>query len=305
MVRYVLRRVLQTLLTLWAILTLVFVLVRLVGDPLEVLAPEEITVQQKEELRQALGLDQPLPVQYLRYLQGVLRLDLGISYYTGQPALALIAERFPVTLLLVVGTMALSVALGFPFGLWAALRPGSLPDRLLRTVSVMAASIPSFVLGIFLIFTFSVSLNWLPSSGWGSWGHLVLPAVVLSLDRIALFTRLVRSGLLGELSQDYVRTAWSKGLHPRVVIFKHALRTAAIPLVTVLGLQFGQLLGGAVVTETLFALPGMNRLALEAIYRLDYPIILAYVLVVAALFSLINLVVDLTYAWLDPRVAHE
>ena len=304
MAAFVLRRVAQAVFALWVVLTLVFAIVHVIGNPIAVLAPEGANVQQLAVLRHALGLDASLPVQYARYFVGVLHGNLGISYYTGTSALPLLASRFPVTLELVLAAMGLSVLFGFPFGVASALSAGGQIDRSLRFVSVLGASTPSFFLGILLIFVFSVNFNLLPPSGWGSVSAIIMPAFTLAFFRISLFTRLVRAGLLDELSQDYVRTARAKGLPAARVIWKHAMRTTAIPLVTVFGLQFGELLGGAVVTESIFALPGMNRMALQAIYRLDYPVIIAYVVLIAALFSAINLIVDVLYGILDPRVAY-
>jgi peptide/nickel transport system permease protein len=299
-----LKRLLQAIFAMWVVATLVFALIHLAGDPIAVLAPEQMNAADRAALRTALGLDRPVLVQYLYFFDGVVHGNLGVSYYSGQPAMRLVLQRFPVTLKLVALASAVAVALGLPFGVWAAIRPESLADRVLRGISVLGSSVPTFFLGILLIFAFSVELSLLPSSGVGSWQHYVLPAFNLAFFRIALFTRLVRTSLLDTLSQNYVRTARAKGLSEPVVVLKHALRTALLPFVTVFGLQFGQLLAGAVVTETIFALPGMNRLALDALYRLDYPIILSYVLVVAAMFSAINLVVDLLYGFLDPRVSH-
>jgi peptide/nickel transport system permease protein len=304
MPRFLLIRAAQALFTLWVVVTLVFLLIHATGDPIAVLAPEQMSAHSRAVLRAALGLDRPLPMQYVRYLAGVLHGNLGVSYYSGQPAMALILERVPVTLELVGLSMGVAVGLGVPFGIWAAVRPDSVADRVLRSLSVLGSSVPTFFLAILLIYFFSVAFNLLPASGAGSLRHYIMPAFTLAFFRIALFTRLVRSTLLETLSQNHVRTARAKGVSEPVVILKHALRTALLPLVTVFGLQFGQLFAGAVITETIFALPGMNRMALQALYRLDYPVILAYVLVVAAMFVTINFLVDLAYGLLDPRVRH-
>ncbi len=255
-------------------------------------------------LAKTLGVDQPILVQYARYLVGVLHGNLGLSYYSGQPAMRLLLERVPVTVELVVLAIAIATAFGLPFGIFSAIWPDSVLDRALRGVSVLGSSVPTFFLGILLIFAFSVELHVLPASGAGSIAHYVMPAFTLAFFRIALFTRLTRTSLLDTLSQNYVRTARAKGLPEPVIVLKHALRTAMLPLITVFGLQFGQLFAGAVITETIFALPGMNRLALESLYRLDYPVVLSYVIVVAAMFAAINLVMDLLYGVFDPRVAH-
>ena len=285
-------------------MTVVFALLHVTGDPISVLAPETMNAQQRAQLAHELGLDLPPSTQYVHFLGDVLHGNLGVSFYTNQPAMHLVLQRLHVTVELVAAAMAIALVFGVPFGIISALRPGGTLDRVLRFVSVLGSSIPTFFLGIALILIFSVELALLPSSGWGDWRNFVLPAFTLAFYRIALFTRLIRSALIGELSQDYVRTARAKGLPALVVTLKHALRNALLPFVTAFGLQFGQLLGGAVITETIFAIPGMNRLALDAITRLDYPIVIAYVIVIAALFTLINLCVDLAYSALDPRVTY-
>lgn len=289
---------------MWAVVTVVFVLLHAAGDPIAVLAPETMTQPQRAQLAHSLGLDLPLSSQYVHFLDDVLHGQLGVSFYTSQPAMELVLQRLGVTVELVVAAMAVALVFGVPFGIIAALRPGRFLDRSLRLISVLGSSIPTFFLGILLILIFSVELSLFPSSGLGDWRNFVLPAFTLAFYRIALFTRLIRTALIGELSQDYVRTARAKGLPEIVVTLKHALRNALLPFVTAFGLQFGQLLGGAVITETIFALPGMNRLALDAIARLDYPIVVAYVIVIASLFTLINLAVDITYSFIDPRVTY-
>lgn len=304
MAQYVLGRFLQALLALWVVISAVFVLLHAAGDPISVLAPETMNQVQRAELAHELGLDLPPLVQYAHFLGDVVRGHVGISFYTNEPAMALVLQRLGVTVELVVAAMVVAVVFGVPFGIVSALRSGGLEDRALRFVSVLGSSIPTFFLGIVLILLFTVELRLFPSSGLADWRGLILPAFTLAFYRIALFTRLIRSTLVGELSQDYVRTARAKGLPAAVVTLKHALRNALLPFVTAFGLQFGQLLGGAVITETIFALPGMNRLALDAILRLDYPIVIAYVIVVATLFALINLAVDLAYGVLDPRVTY-
>ncbi len=304
MAQYVVVRLLQAVVALWVVVTVVFALMHVAGDPISVLAPETMNQQQRAALAHELGFDLPIGAQYVHFLNDVLHGRLGISYYTSQPAMYLVLQRLGVTVELVAAAMLVAVAFGVPFGIISALRPGEPIDEALRFVSVLGSSIPTFFLGILLILIFSVEIAIFPSSGIGDAWHFVLPAFTLAFYRIALFTRLIRSTLLGELSQDYVRTARAKGLTVAAVTLRHAFRNALLPLVTAFGLQFGQLLGGAVITETIFALPGMNRLALDAIMRLDYPIIIAYVIVVAALFALINLVVDVAYGALDPRVTY-
>lgn len=302
MARLLLLRIARGIATLWAVLTIVFLLIHLAGNPIAVLAPQQMTDSERAALSAALGLNRPILEQYVRYVAGVLHGNLGISYYSNLPAMPLLLSRVPVTLELVGLAIGFATLVGLPLGILAALAPQSLLDRGARLLSVAGSSVPTFFLGILLILVFSVELNLLPSSGAGSLTHFLMPAASLAFFRIALFTRLVRSGLLESLSQGYVRTARAKGLSEIVVVLKHALRPAALPLITVFGLQFGQLFAGAVITETIFALPGMNRMALEALYRLDYPIILSYVLVAALMFVVVNLIVDVLYGVIDPRV---
>lgn len=285
-------------------MTIVFLLIHLSGNPIAVLAPEQMTDAEKAALAKALGLSQPLLDQYWRYFIGVLHGNLGISYYSNLPALPLLLSRVPVTLELVALAIGFATAIALPLGILAAVVPAGFIDQGARLLSVLGSSVPTFFLGIVLILGFSVEFNLLPSSGAGNITHFIMPAASLAFFRIALFTRLVRSGLLETLSQGYVRTARAKGLSEIVVVLKHALRPAALPLITVFGLQFGQLFAGAVITETIFALPGMNRLALQALYRLDYPIILSYVLVAATMFVVVNLIVDVLYGIIDPRVRY-
>ncbi|MFW8564788.1 ABC transporter permease [Orrella sp. 11846] len=300
-----LRRIISAVISIWIVLTLIFGLIHLSGDPIDVLAPPEMNQIDREAMRSHLGLDQPLHVQYGRFLQGLTKGDLGVSYYSKTSAFPMVAERFPVTLKLVLLSVVIAVGFSIPFGVFAAVYVNSPLDHVLRWLSVLGSSVPTFFLGILLIFLFSVELKWLPSSGIGSFSHYILPAFTLAFFRIALFTRMIRASLLDVLDSDYVRTARAKGLNERVVVLKHALRTALIPFVTVFGLQFGQLLAGAVVTETIFAIPGMNSLALSSLYRLDYPIILSYIAIVAILFNVINALVDLAYGLVDPRVRNE
>jgi len=304
MLNFLFRRALQAAGVLLIVFTAVFVLLQFAGDPVSILAPESATAEQRAQIRRNLGLDQPLFVQYVRFLGGVVRGDLGYSYQNGEPAAQLVLARFPATAELVGAALLLSVLVGVPLGVWAATRRGSMLDKAILFVSVFGVSAPSFWIALMLLLVFSVELGWLPSYGRGSLAHLVLPAFTLALFRIALFTRLVRSSLIDELSQDYVRTARAKGLLPRLVTYRHALRNALIPFVTIVGLQLGNLLAGAVVTETIFAWPGMNRLALRAMTTLDYPVILAFTLFVAFLFTLINALVDVLYTLIDPRVEY-
>jgi peptide/nickel transport system permease protein len=253
-------------------------------------------------MRRTLGLDRPLAVQYGAFLAAALRGDLGTSFYHGVPAMGLVLERLPATLELILTAMLLALLVAVPAGVAAARRPGSPVDRLARAASLLGISAPPFWIGIMLILVFAVELRWLPSSGRGTAAHLVLPAASLALYRVALFTRLVRAGMLEALSQDYVRTARAKGVPEGRLLFGHALKNTLIPVVTVAGLQMGSLFAGAIVTERIFAWPGMGRLILEAITKLDYPVVVAWALVVAAAFVAVNLLFDCVYSLVDPRV---
>lgn len=280
----------------------VFLLLRLAGDPLELLVPPDASQADVEAMRRTLGLDRSWLVQYGAFLAAAVRGDLGTSFYHGVPALELVLERLPATLELILAAMAFSLAVAIPAGIVAARRPGSLADRLARGVSLLGISAPPFWIGIMLILVFAVELRWLPSSGRGTLAHLVLPAFSLALYRVALFTRLVRAGMVEALSQDYVRTARAKGVSERRLLYRHALKNTLIPVVTVAGLQMGSLFAGAIVTERIFAWPGMGRLILDAITKLDYPVVVAWALVVAAGFVTVNLIVDCLYSLVDPRV---
>lgn len=305
MTAFFLRRLLQGLLALWALVTLIFVLIYLIGDPVQLLTSESVTsAEDREALRRQLGLDRPVPVQYLAFLGDLLRGDLGTSYYSGEAAMPALLERLPATLSLVGSALLLALVVGVPLGIAAGLRPGSALDYGVRLFSVVGISAPTFFIGVVLIFVFSVQWQLLPSTGIGGWRYYVLPAVTLSLFRLAFFSRMIRATMMEVLSLDYVRTARAKGLAERVVTYKHALRNALIPFVTIAGLEFAQLLAGAVVTETIFAWPGINRFALTAMYRLDYPIILAYAFVVGLVFVVVNFLVDVVYAVIDPRIRY-
>lgn len=305
MVAYLLQRLGYSIFVLWGALTVVFVVVRLVpGDPAQMMLGTQGTQQEVSALRRQMGLDQPLPTQYLRFLTQAIRLDFGMSLRLEVPAVGAVTARLPATSLLAVTAMTLAIALSLPLGMAAAIYQRSLLDRFVSALSLIGQAAPSFWLGIMFILIFARRLQWLPSAGIGGWRHLVLPAVTLGLPLVGILTRLIRSGLLEVLNDDYVRTAHAKGLAPRVVIFRHALRNALIPVVTVAGLQFGSLLAGAVIVETVFAWPGAGRLLVDAISNRDYPIVQAAILFITAGFVLLNLLVDLSYGLLDPRVRH-
>jgi ABC-type dipeptide/oligopeptide/nickel transport system permease component len=300
--RYLLHRLWQSLFVIVGIMAVTFALLQLTGDPARMLVPPEAGDEAVEEIRKRLGLDQPLPVQFVRYMSGALVGDFGRSLSFGEPASKLVFERFPATLQLTVAALSWSLVASFALGIISAVKRYSAADVAATVIALLGQSIPVFWLGIMLILLFAVTLGWLPTSGMESPAHFILPAITLGAASMARTTRLVRSGMLEVLSQDYVRTARAKGLSEWAVIFRHALRNASIPIVTVIGLDFGTLLGGAVITETIFAWPGVGRLAVEAIFRRDFPLVQADVFYIATAFVLVNLFVDLLYTALDPRV---
>ena len=303
--RYILRRLVQSIFVLVGVTLLVFVLLQVAGDPVVIMMSGTGTSEaQLQEMRRELGLDEPAPLRYGRFLAGLVRGDLGNSLRSNRPALPLVLDRMPATLLLAGAALAFSLAVAIPIGVVSALRPNSLADHVGRTIAVFGQATPVFWLGIMMVLVFAVRLGWFPAGGYGGWRHLVLPAVALGLLPMARVARLLRSSLLEVLGQDYVRTAWAKGLDERGVVLRHALRNAGLPVVTVVGLTFGGLLGGAVVTETIFSWPGVGQLAVQAISNRDTNLVQAIVVVVAILFTLVNLVVDLLYAWINPTIRY-
>ncbi len=279
-----------------------FLLVSLSGDPAFILLPPDAGAEQRAAFRHLYGLDRPLPVQYASYVSHVARGDFGRSFAFGRPAIEVVLERVPATVLLTATAVALGVAIGIPAGVVAAVRAGTLGDRAVMAMVLLGQSVPTFWLGLLMIRIFAVNLRWLPVSGYGGALNLVMPALALGLYLAALLARLTRSEMLEALAQDYVRTARAKGLSERAVTIVHALENALLPIVTLIGLQLGALLGGAVVTETVFAWPGVGTLILDAILRKDYPVLLAAVELVAAGFIVINMSLDLLYGYLDPRL---
>jgi len=285
---------------------LVFFLLRLApGDPVLMLLAESAGPEQIAAARAKWGLDKPIYVQYGVFLSRAVRGDLGNSLFFQQPALEVLMERMPATLQLSAVALFFSLSIAIPVGLLSALKRDTIWDYLGTNLAMLGQALPPYWLGIMLILIFSVALGWFPTSGRGTWRHLVLPAVTLGSVLMALITRLVRSGMLDVLSEDYVRTARAKGLPERTVIIRHALRNILIPLVTVIGLQLGALFGGAVITESIFAWPGVGRLALQAISARDYPLVQASVLVISVVYVFLNLAVDLIYVYLDPRIRYE
>lgn len=307
MTRYAAQRLLITIPTMLAITVLVFSMLQLVpGDPAEIfLGEHQSSPELLAQVRHDMGLDRPLHIQYLSYLWGILHGDLGVSLYTNQPVLKQIMDALPYTLELALSSLLISTILGIVLGVVSALKHNTWVDSVSMALALVGVSMPVFWLGLMLIFFFSVRLRWFPPMGQGGLDRLVLPALALGLLSSATLARLVRSSMLEVLSEDYIRTARAKGLRERAVIIRHALRNALIPAVTVLGLQFGGLLSGAVITETVFARVGLGRMYVEAILNKDITMVQGLTLMIALSIMVTNLVVDLSYAMLDPRIRYE
>jgi peptide/nickel transport system permease protein len=296
-------RLSSALIVVLGVACLVFLLIHLVpGDPVEVMLGESARVGDREALRHALGLDQPLLTQLLHYLESLLRLDPGQSLYSKRPITEILAERLPATALLAVVALLVAVAIALPMGVLAALRQNSVWDFGAMGVAMIGVSIPNFVMGPLLILVFSFTLGWFPVSGMQGPASVVLPAITLGTALAAILSRMVRAALLEVLDDDYVRTARAKGLGEFHVITRHALRNAMLPILTLIGLQLGTLLGGAVITEMVFAWPGIGQLTIEAIQRRDYPLLQACVLVISVAYVTVNTLTDVLYGWLDPRI---
>ncbi len=298
---YIANRLLQTVVVIVGISMIAFTITYLVGDPLAVLLPLDAPKEQRDVYRHALGLDQPLPVQYYHFVARVATGNFGDSYVIHKPAYQLIVERMPATLLLTFSGLLVALLIAVPLGILAAYRKNSWIDNLSTVIAVAGSAMPIYWLGLMLIILFGVRLRWLPPSGYGSWRNLVMPAFTLGVFLAPITMRLVRSGMLDTLAQDYIRVARAKGLAERAVLSRHALKNVMIPVISVLGLQFGQLLGGAIVTETTFAWPGVASQAVSSIQNQDRPVVQAAVIILATLICLVNLGVDILIAFLDPR----
>ncbi len=302
---YFIRRMFQAVLVLWGAVTLTFFITRLTGDPAKLMLPEEATQEAIDLFRTQHGLDKPIVVQYGNYLLQLMRGDLGNSIQQQEPVSKLILERFPATLRLSLFSMLLAILISFPLGIFIALHRNTIWDLIGTTFALIGQVTPSFWTGLMLILVFGVYLKVLPISGSETWRHLVLPSVTLSFFVTGRLTRMVRSGMLEVMSTEYIRTARAKGLLEKTVIWVHALKNAAIPVVTLLGLEFASLLGGALVIETIFAWPGVGRLVINAVLQRDFPIVQGVVLISAATFVIANLIVDLLYSVLDPRISYK
>ena len=299
---YILKRLGEAVLVCFGISVITFLLLHVAGDPVQLLLSIEAKAEDAAILRKSLGLDQPLYVQYGIFLKDLAHLDFGKSLFIREPALSLVLERFPATLQLTLAGMAIALAIAIPLGVVAAVKRYSFLDNLCTMLAISGQAMPIFWLGLMLIILFSVKFHLLPASGRGSLFHLLMPAFTLGASLAPIIMRMTRSKMLDILSEDYIRTARAKGLHERIVLFRHALRNASIPIVTILGLQFGRLLGGAIVTEAVFAWPGLGSLALSAIRNFDYPLAQACILTMAGIIVAVNLGIDILVGALDPRI---
>jgi ABC-type dipeptide/oligopeptide/nickel transport system permease component len=321
MLTYIVRRVVQGVIVLLAVSLICFLIFQFMGDPVVTMAGRYATFEEQQMVRKAFGLDQPLYVQYVRFLANALQGNFGKSYVSRVPALGLIFERFPATFELALTAIVIAFCSGLGLGVLVSLKPYAWRNRLVMAASLGGISMPTFLTGILLIMLFSVLWGILPSFGrgetvqlgfwrtglltWDGLRHLVLPAMTLASYQLAVLLRLTRAGMREVLTQEYIKTAWSKGLAPRTVIFKHALRNAMIPVVTIAGLQFGEILAFSIVTETIFQWPGMGNLLLTSIYENDQPVIVTYIMLAAVIIITLNMVVDILYAVLNPRIRYD
>lgn len=306
MLRFTVRRLLLTIPVLLGVATLVFALLHLVpGDPAQVMLGEAAAQSDVDALRNKLGLDRPFAAQYVQFIAGVVQGDFGTSFRYGTPVFSEIAQRLPNTLELALAAMGVAMLIAIPLGILGALYRGKAIDQAAMTVSLLGISMPNFWLGPLLAILFAVVLGWLPVSGTGDWRHLVLPAVTLGAALAAILARMTRASLIEELRELYVLAAQARGVSYTRAVLRHALRNSLIPVVTILGLQFGAVLTGTIITETIFSWPGVGRLLIQAINFRDYPLVQGCILFIATTYVLVNLLVDLAYGWLDPRIRYE
>ncbi|KQQ86097.1 ABC transporter permease [Aureimonas sp. Leaf324] len=318
MFAFTVRRLIQTLVVLWAVSVIVFLMTTFTGDPVFMVVPIDATQAEIEQARRILGLDQTLLVQYGIFLKGLLQGDLGLSYVFRQPAFSLILERLPATMEIVLVAMGIATVVAIPLGVYAGANPGKPLSRLIMSGSLLGVSLPGFWVGMMLIWVLAVEYRIFPSSGrgavgtifgietslatWSGWQHIVLPAVTLSVGTLAILLRITRAGMMEVTRQDYMKFARAKGASRAQVLYGHGLRNALIPVVTIFGLQLGDLIAFATITETIFAWPGMGKLLIDSIYRADRPVIVVYLMLVALIFVVINFVIDLLYTVIDPRI---
>ncbi len=304
MLNYLGSRLFGALLVMIGVTTIVFMLIHIVpGDPVEVMLGESAQIADKEALREVLGLNLPLSTQWLNYVKGLLQLDLGTSLHSKRPVMEILSERIPATSILAGTSILIALFIALPLGVLAAVRKDSFWDTGAMTFSMLGVAIPNFCMGPLLILVFSLWLGWFPVSGDDQTLSLVLPALTLGTALAAILSRMIRSSLLEVLNEDYIRAANARGLSPTTVIWKHGLKNAALPIVTIMGMQLGALLAGAVITETVFSWPGIGQLTIEAIQKRDYPVVQSCVLLISLSYVFVNLLTDLAYAYLDPRVS--
>jgi ABC-type dipeptide/oligopeptide/nickel transport system permease component len=299
---FLLRQFAQLMIVILGISMITFFLLHLTGDPVVMLLPYDAGQEEMERFRVAMGFDKPLYVQYWRFLRGAVQGDFGRSLYIEQSAFLLVWERLPATLLLTVAGMSAAMLVAVPLGIVSAMKRYSVIDNVCTVLAISGQAMPIFWLGIMLIILFAVNLRWVPASGYGTWKHLILPAITLGAFQAPITMRLVRSGMLEVLNQDYIRTARAKGVPERRVLIKHAFKNACIPVITIVGLQFGQLLGGAIVTETVFAWPGVATKTVDAIRNQDFPVVQAGVFLLAIFIVSVNFLVDIIVGMIDPRI---
>ncbi|MDX1810003.1 MAG: ABC transporter permease [Sulfurospirillaceae bacterium] len=314
MTKYILNRLFHSVLVMLTISFIVFFIMFKAGDPVELMLPPDATQHDVIQMRHALGLDQSFIVQYTKFLENVAKGNLGTSFRYGEPALKIVFERLPATLELSVLAMIFSIILGVPLGIISSIKPNSIISRIIMFFSLAGISVPVFWTGMILVLIFSVILGVLPSSGrgdvflftsaftWDGIKHLIMPVLTLSIFQLALILRLTRTGMMEVLMQDYIKLASAKGVPRKVIVYYHALKNTLIPLVTIIGIQFGQLVAFTIVTETIFAWPGTGKLIIDSIQSLDRPVVVAYLLVISLIFVLINFIVDVLYTFIDPRV---
>jgi len=303
MYKYIFRRILLLIPVILGVSFVVFTIMFFTpGDPAQIMLGERAPAEEVAQLREQMGLNKPFFVQFFNFIKNALRGDLGRSLTTKRPVYDELMSRFPQTMQLAAAAVLVAVVLGIPIGILSATKQYSVFDMVAMVFALVGVSMPNFWQGLMMILLFSIVLRWLPSSGYGTFRHLIMPALTIGTSSMALITRMTRSSMLEVVRQDYIRTARAKGLSERVVINRHALKNALIPVITVIGLQFGYLLGGAVLTETIFSWPGVGRLMVEAIRSKDFPVVQGGVLLLAITFSVVNLVVDILYAYIDPRI---
>jgi len=303
MLRFILARLFSTIIVVFGVACLVFLLIHLVpGDPVDMMLGENAQMADRQALREALGLNQPVGIQLLNYFVHLLQGDLGTSLHSREPVVQILAERIPATVELAIASLLISCLIAFPLGIIAALNKGRAWDKTAMGVSMLGVSVPNFLLGPVLILVFSIYLGWLPVSGRDGLVSMILPAVTLGTALAAVLSRMIRSTLLEVLHEDFIRTARAKGDSYYQVVIRHALPNAMLPIITLLGLQLGVLLGGAVITETVFSWPGIGKLTIDSIMKRDYPVIQACVLLISLTYVVVNMLTDLVYAWIDPRI---